>query len=145
MMRKYGLKVELARNSEANRTKESHDAGEVLRQLAADPKLTVVWQRSEKVGGKRAPIILCKLKRPIVGILVRPSTPSEAGSRPFFERLYSVDVEPVLYSKAELPGLISEIAAVQRDNSTSPFSVDLSELLAALRREGPPESDVVFY
>lgn len=144
-VRKYGIRVELTRNLEANQKAEILQAHENLQRLASDPKLTVVWQRSENLGEKRDPIVLCVLKRPIVAMLVNATGSTEAAGRPLLERLDSVDVEPVPYSKKELPTLISEIAAVQRGNPLSPFSGDLNELLAALKKEGPPETEVVFY
>jgi len=146
MMRRHGISVELTRHSGTSRKAEAVEAQETLQRLAADPKLTVVWQRSENLGGKRNPIVLCVLKRPIVSILVKPIAPAGAiGRRSLLERLDSVDVEPVPYSKAELPSLIAEIAAVQKNNPSSPFSNDLKELLVALKRKEPPETEVVFY
>ncbi|MGC1903799.1 MAG: hypothetical protein WA715_08270 [Candidatus Acidiferrum sp.] len=145
MIRRHGVKIELTRHSEANRKAEALEAQETLQRLAANPKLTVVWQRSGKLEGKRNPIVLCVLKRPIVGLLVRPSGSTETGGRPLLQKLDSVDVEPVLYSRSELPSLISEIAAVHRDDPSSPFSGDLNELLAALKTEGPPETELAFY
>lgn len=145
VMRKHGVRVELTRNSTANRKAEALEAQKTLQRLAADPKLTVVWQRAKSLEGKRDPVVLCALKRPVLWMLVRPSGSSEAADRLLLQRLDSVDVEPVSYGKEEIPGLITEIAAVRRGNPSSPFSEDLLELWAALKREVPPGTEVAFY
>jgi hypothetical protein len=144
--RKYRiLGVELTRNAEANSKSREQKAHETLRRLAADPKLTVVTQRSQDVGGKRNPVVLCVLSRHVLGMLVKPTDSAQAANQPLLQRLDTVDVEPVPYEKTELPNLIAEITAVQGDNPSSPLTTDLTKLLASLQKENAPGYEVVFY
>jgi hypothetical protein len=146
MARKYRiLGIELTRNSEANSRAREQKAHETLQRLAADPKLTVVTQRAQEVGGKRNPVVLCVLSRHLLGMLVKPNDSVQAANQPLLQRLDTVDVEPVPYEKTELPNLIAEIAAIRGDNPSSPLASDLNELLASLQKENAPGYEVVFY
>jgi hypothetical protein len=144
--RKYRiLGVELTRNAEANSRAREQKAHETLQRIASNPKLTVVTQRSQDVGGKRNPVVLCMLSRHVLGMLVKPTDSAQAANQPLLQRLDTVDVEPVSYEQTELPNLIAEIAAVQSDNPLSPFASDLNKLLASLHKENEPGYEVVFY
>jgi hypothetical protein len=144
--RKYKiLGVELTRNAEANGRAREQQAHETLQKLAADPKLTVVRQRSQDVGGKMNPVVLCVLSRHVLGMLVKPTDSTQAANQPLLQRLDTVDVEPVPYDKTELPSLIAEIAAVQGGNPPAALASDLNKLVAILQKEKTPGSEVVFY
>ena len=144
--RKYGIGVELTRNAYANSRARELQAHETLQRLAADPKLTVVRQALPQGQGRgKKTVVLCVLSRHIVPALLKSADPSQPPNQPFIEQLESIDVEPVLYSKTELPALIAEIAAAQKRNSSPALAGDFSELLAVLQKETDPRSQVVFY
>jgi hypothetical protein len=103
LARRYGVKVELTRNADANRRLRELQADELLRQIAANPKITVATRATPRgsLGVRKKSTVLCILDRRILSVLV-----GRSGERPLLERLETIDVESALHKREEIGALI---------------------------------------
>lgn len=143
--RKYGVSVELTRNATAKARAKDAEANALLRKLAADLKLTVGNQTTIDAERGKKPLVLAVVSRRILSILVNPTGNTVSGAHSLLQKLGEVDVEPVSYSKREIPALISELMAIQSEHQTPALNGELATLIEGLKQGGDKGSEIIFY